>query len=58
MQHAAFIDCLITDSPRRFCQPEHRAHLAGAVRDYFRLRMRVREEWMMARNPFGAPRPG
>ena len=53
-QHAAFIDCLITEQPRRLCQPEHRAHLAGALRDYFRLRMRVREEWMMARSPMSA----
>lgn len=58
MQHAAFIDCLITEHPGRFCQPEHRAHLAGAVRDYFRLRMRVREEWMMARSPLSAPGRG
>ena len=50
-QHAAFIDCLITEQPRRLCQAEHRAHLAGALRDYFRLRTRVREEWLMARSP-------
>jgi hypothetical protein len=56
---AAFIDCLMTTQPARFCEAEHRAHLAGAIRDYFRLRMRVREEWMMARhNPFGAAQTG
>lgn len=53
-QHAAFIDCLITEQPRRLCEAEHRSHLAGALRDYFRLRMRVREEWMMARSPMSA----
>jgi hypothetical protein len=59
LQHAAFITCLSSTQPARLCQPEHRGHLAGAVRDYFRLRMRVREEWTMARtNPFGAAQAG
>jgi hypothetical protein len=59
MQHAAFINCLSSTQSFRFCQPEHREHLAGAVRDYFRLRMRVGEEWAMARNnPFGAAQTG
>jgi hypothetical protein len=53
LRHAAFIDCLITEHFARLCQGEHRQHLAGAVRDYFRLRLRVREEWMMVRTPFG-----
>jgi hypothetical protein len=58
-QHVAFIDCLITETPARFCRPEHRVHLVEAVRSYFRLRMRVREEWAMARNnPFGAHAAG
>jgi Na+-transporting methylmalonyl-CoA/oxaloacetate decarboxylase gamma subunit len=57
-QHAAFIDCLITQHPGRLCQTEHRAHLVGAVRDYFHLRTRVREEWMMARSPLSAPGVG
>jgi hypothetical protein len=57
-QHAAFIDCLITSHPGRLCQAEHRAHLADAVSSYFRLRMRVREEWIMARGPFSAPARG
>lgn len=54
-QHAAFIDCLITEHAGRLCQAGHRAHLVSAVRDYFHQRMRVREEWMMARSPFSAP---
>jgi hypothetical protein len=59
MQHAAFIACLVSTQPARFCQPEHGGHLAGAMRDYFRLRLRVREEWTMARNnPFGAAQAG
>ena len=58
VQHAAFIDCLITEHPGRLCQAEHRAHLVSAVRDYFRLRMRVREEWMMSRSPFAASSVG
>jgi hypothetical protein len=55
MQHAAFVDCLITEMPTRLCRPEHRAHLVDAVRTYFRMRVKVREEWAMTRNnPFGA----
>ena len=56
-RHADFIDCLMTSLPGRFCQAEHRAHLVDAIRTYFRLRMRVREEWAMTRNnPFSASR--
>jgi hypothetical protein len=52
-QHAFFIDCLMTTLPSRLCLVEHRAHLVDAVRAYFRLLMRVREEWAMMRaNPF------
>ncbi len=54
-RHVEFIDCLMTSLPGRFCQAEHRAHLVDAIRTYFRLRMRVREEWaMMRNNPFSA----
>ena len=54
-RHVEFIDCLMTTMPGRFCQAEHRAHLVDAIRTYFRLRMRVREEWaMMRNNPFSA----
>ena len=57
-QHAALIDCLIASQPDRLCQAEHRAHLVDSVNNYFRLRMRVREEWVMARGPFSAPGKG
>lgn len=57
-QYVAFIDCLVTEQPRRLCQAEHRAHLVGALRDYFRLRIRVREEWLMARSPRSASSMG
>jgi hypothetical protein len=57
-QHAALIGCLIASHPDRFCQAEHRAHLVDSVNNYFRLRMRVREEWIMARGPFSAPAVG
>jgi hypothetical protein len=57
-QHAAFINCLVTEQPSRLCQAEHSSHLAGALRDYFRLQRRVREEWMMARSPMSATSAG
>ena len=58
-QHAEFIDCLMTTLPGRFCRAEHKAHLVDAIRTYFRLRTRVREEWaMMRNNPMGATAMG
>jgi Na+-transporting methylmalonyl-CoA/oxaloacetate decarboxylase gamma subunit len=56
---AFYVSCLTTEEPNRFCQSAHRTHLVAALRDYFRLMTRVREERMMSTNgPFAASRMG
>jgi hypothetical protein len=53
-QAAYYLDCLTGRTPKRFCHKEHRAHLAEVVRDYFKLKRRVREAWALTtRNPMG-----
>jgi hypothetical protein len=51
---AYYVDCLAARQPARFCDKAHRDHLVAAVRDYFRLKAKVREEWALTRaNPMG-----
>jgi hypothetical protein len=57
VRHAAFIDCLMSEMPSRLCQSEHKAHLLDAIRAYYRLRTKVREEWALtAAAPFAGMR--
>lgn len=44
---AAYVECLAKSQPARFCQKPDKAHLAEAVRQYFKLMMQVREEWAL-----------
>jgi hypothetical protein len=54
---AFYVSCLAGEKPERFCRAPHRAHLVAALKDYFRLLGRVREERMMAMSaPFAAER--
>ena len=39
-----YLSCLASERPARFCQAAHRSHLLMAVRDYYRLMERMREE--------------
>ena len=45
---AAFVECLATVQPARFCQAPHKAHLVEAVRQYFKLKRQMQEAWFMA----------
>jgi hypothetical protein len=42
---AAYVACLATEQPKRFCQDTQRQHLAEAMRQYLKLRHQVREAW-------------
>lgn len=54
---AAYLTCLASERPVRFCQPAHRAHLLAAVKDYYRLKGKMREEaWMQNAGPFAVQR--
>ena len=44
---AAYVNCLTTEQPKRFCQKPQRQHLAEALRQYLKLFGQVREEWML-----------
>jgi hypothetical protein len=46
-QAAAYVACLTTEQPQRFCQQPHRQHLMEAVRQYMKLAAQVHEEWQL-----------
>jgi Na+-transporting methylmalonyl-CoA/oxaloacetate decarboxylase gamma subunit len=45
---AVYLSCLMGYPPERLCKAAHRDHLIAALKDYYRLMMRVREERMMS----------
>lgn len=52
-----YLTCLANEQPKRFCQPPHRTHLFAAVKDYYRLKAKIREEQvLMNSGPFAANR--
>ena len=54
---ATYVSCLAAEKPKRLCQAVHRSHLLAAVRDYYRLLAKMREEHvMMNGGPFAANR--
>jgi hypothetical protein len=54
---AFYVSGLTVEKPARLCQATHRAHLVEALKDYYRLMGRVREERMMSTSgPFAAQR--
>jgi len=54
---AFYLSCLTVENPARFCEPAHRAHLIAALKDYYRLMGRVREERVMSTSsPFAMER--
>lgn len=56
-QAVTYLSCLASAEPARFCKAPHRAHLLAAVKDYYRLKSKMREEdWMQNAGPFAASR--
>jgi hypothetical protein len=56
-QASTYLTCIASEQPARFCQAPHRTHLFAVVKDYFRLKGKVREEQVMANAaPFGITR--
>jgi hypothetical protein len=54
---AFYLSCLAAEKPARLCQQVHRAHLVAALKDYYRLMGRVREERMLTTSsPFASER--
>jgi hypothetical protein len=54
---ATYISCLTSEQPERFCNWKHRTHLISALKDYYRLMARVREDRiMMTGGPMAAAR--
>jgi hypothetical protein len=54
---ATYISCLTAEQPERFCGWQHRTHLLSALKDYYRLIARVRENRiMMIGGPMAAAR--
>jgi hypothetical protein len=52
-----YLSCLAYERPARFCEARHRTHLFAAIKDYYRLKARVREERaFMNASPFAAER--
>jgi hypothetical protein len=52
-----YLSCLAYERPARFCEARHRAHLFAAVKDYYRLKSKIREEHaFMNASPFAAER--
>ena len=43
----AYVACLTTEQPQRFCQKPQRQHLFEAVRQYAKLVIQAREEWQI-----------
>ena len=53
----SYLSCLATEKPARFCQTPHRSHLLAAVKNYYRLKAKMREEQVfMNSGPFAANR--
>jgi hypothetical protein len=53
----AYLTCLAAAQPSRFCQAAHRGHLFAAVKDYYRLKGKMREERVLShQGPFAAQR--
>jgi hypothetical protein len=54
---AFYVSCLSVEKPARMCQASHRAHLIAALKDYYKLMGKVREErFMSTSGPFAAQR--
>ncbi|MEA2989260.1 MAG: hypothetical protein QOG83_1971 [Alphaproteobacteria bacterium] len=54
---AFYVSCLAGEQPERFCRDAHRGHLIAALKDYYRLMGRVREERIISTSgPFAANR--
>jgi Na+-transporting methylmalonyl-CoA/oxaloacetate decarboxylase gamma subunit len=54
---AYYVSCLTVEKPARMCHATHRTHLVAALKDYYRLMGRVREERVMSTSgPFAAVR--
>jgi hypothetical protein len=54
---AVYLSCVANSQPERFCQAAHRKHLFASVKDYYRLKGKVREEQIFSRQgPFAAQR--
>ena len=52
-----YLSCLAAAQPERFCQAVHRKHLFATVKDYYRLKGKIREEQVFSRQgPFAAQR--
>ena len=53
----SYLTCLASHEPARFCQATHRTHLFAAVKDYYRLKGKMREEQVFSNaGPFAADR--
>jgi hypothetical protein len=54
---AFYVSCLSVEKPARMCQASHRAHFIAALKDYYKLMGKVREEHFMSTSgPFAAQR--
>jgi len=52
-----YLSCVEGSQPERFCQAAHRKHLFAAVKDYYRLKGKIREEQVFShQGPFAAQR--
>jgi hypothetical protein len=52
-----YLSCLAGEKPARFCWAAHRAQLFAAIKDYYRLKAKMREEHvLMNSGPFAANR--
>jgi hypothetical protein len=45
---AAFVECLATSKPSRFCQAPDKKHLIEATRQYAKLNLQMAQAWWMA----------
>lgn len=53
-----YLTCLAGEQPKRFCDKSHRLHLFATLKDYYRLKEKIREDrWMQNGGPFAASRP-
>jgi hypothetical protein len=48
LRGAAFVECLATTLPARFCLAAHKTHLVEATRQYAKLNNQMREAWFIA----------
>jgi hypothetical protein len=56
-ESVTYLSCLAREKPARFCTKAHRTHLLAAVRDYYRLKGKMREEHvLMNSGPFAVNR--